>query len=177
MSPAFDSINHQILLDKLQDIGASVSVLEWFRSYLTLRYQAVRINTTPSDKLPDISGVPQGSILGPLLFSIYVNDLPSIPENCLPQCYVDDTKLLMSFQRQDKEEVMTRMNKDMLRIRYWCFSNKLLLHPEKTKLVVFGRRQMKAKVNDFRLSLLEKELEPVTVARDLGVMLDANLHR
>ena len=73
--------------------------------------------------------------------------------------------------------MMTRMNKDMLRIRYWCFSNKLLLHPEKTKLVVFGRRQMKAKVNDFRLSLLEKELEPVTVARDLGVMLDANLHR
>ena len=146
MSTAFDSINHQILLDKLQDIGASVSILEWFRSYLTLRYQAVRINTTPSDKLPNISGVPQGSILGPLLFSIYVIDLPSIPENCLPQCYVDDTKLH-------------------------------LLHPEKTKLVVFGRRQMKAKVNDFRLSLLEKELEPVTVARDLGVMLDANLHR
>ena len=110
MSTAFDSINHQILLDKLQDIGASVSVVEWFRSYLTLRYQAVRINTTPSDKLPDISGVPQGSILGPLLFSIYVNDLPSIPENCLPQCYVDDTKLLMSFQRRDKEVVMTRMN-------------------------------------------------------------------
>ena len=77
---------------------------------LDLRYQAVRINTTPSDNLPDISGVPQGSILGPLLFSIYVNDLPSIPENCSPKCYVDETKLPMSFQLQDKEEVMTRMN-------------------------------------------------------------------
>ena len=63
----------------------------------------------------------------------------------------------------------------MLRIRYWCFSNKLLLHPEETKLVVFGSRQMTAKVNDFRLSF-GKELEPVTVARDLGVMLDANLN-
>ena len=81
----------------------------------------------------------------------------------------------MSFQLQDKEEVMTRMNKDILRIWDWCFSNKLLINPAKTKLVVFGSRQMTTKVNDFRLSLLGKELEPVTVARDLGVMLDANL--
>ena len=138
-------------------MGASVSVLECFRSYLTSRYQAVRINTTLSGKLPVICGVPRGSILGGLLFSIYVNDLPSIPENCSPQGYVDDTKLLMSFQLQDKEEVMTRKNQDMLRIRDWCFSNKLLLNPEKTKLVVFGSRQMTAKVNDFRLALLGKE--------------------
>ena len=122
---------------------------------LDLRYQAVRINTTPSDKLPDISGVPQGSILGPLLFSIYVNDLPSIPENCSPKCYVDETKLPMSFQLQDKEEVMTRMNKDMLRIWDWYFSNKLLINPAKTNFVVFGSRQMTTKVNDFHLSFGE----------------------
>ena len=69
---------------------------------------------------------------------------------------------------------MIRMNHDMLRIWDWCLSNKLLINPEKTKLLVFGSRQMTAKVNDFRLSLLGKELEPVTVARDIGVMLDAN---
>ena len=68
---------------------------------------------------------------------------------------------------------MIRMNQDMLRIWDWCLSNKLLINPEKTKLLVFGSRQMTAKVNDFRLSLLGNEREPVTVARDIGVMLDA----
>ena len=56
------------------------------------------------------------------------HDLPSIPKNCSPQCYVDDTKLLMSFQQQDKEEAITRMNQDLLMLRNWCFSNQLLLN-------------------------------------------------
>lgn len=135
----------------------------------------MRINTTLSTKLPVSSGVPQGSILGPLLFNIYVNDLPSVPENCTSQCYVDDTKLLMSFQLRDQHETIEKMNKDLLSIRNWCFDNQLLLNPDKTKLVIFGSRQMTAKVSDFRLFLLGKELEPVKAARDLGVTLDSNL--
>ena len=67
------------------------------------------------------------------------------------------------------------MNKDLLSIRNWCFDNQLLLNPDKTKLVIFGSRQMTAKVSDFRLFLLGKELEPVKAARDLAVTLDSNL--
>ena len=78
MSKAFDNLNHEILLLKLQDIGLS-SAAPWFSSYLSNRFQAVRINSKLSDKLPIQSGVPQGSMLGPILFNIYVNDLPSVP--------------------------------------------------------------------------------------------------
>ena len=75
--------------------------LTWFTSYLTNRNQVMRINSTLSNLLRLNSGVPQGSILGPLLFSIYINDLPSVPRNCLTQCYVDDTKLQISFKMRD----------------------------------------------------------------------------
>ena len=97
MSKAFDSINHGILLNKLQDIGASISALQWFNSYLPNRTQTVRIHSALSDPLPMVNGVPQGSILGPILFSIYINDLPKIPRSCSTDCYVDDTKLICVF--------------------------------------------------------------------------------
>ena len=103
MSKAPDSANHGVLLAKLQDIGAPSTVIEWGRSYLSSRYQAVKINTTLSDRLPASCGVPHGSILGPLLFNIYMNDLPSTFRSCSAQCYMDDTKLLISFKFQHIE--------------------------------------------------------------------------
>ena len=111
MSKAFDSVDHQILLRKLQDVGASTSVLQWFNSYLTNRYQVVRIHSTVSNPLPIEYGVPQGSILGPLLFSIYVNDLPEAPRNCSTECYVDDTKLFVSFHSQDTRRIVEEITK------------------------------------------------------------------
>jgi len=175
MSKAFDSVHHQILLRKLQDVGASTSVLQWFNSYLTNRYQVVRIHSTVSNPIPIEYGVPQGSILGPLLFSIYVNDLPEAPRNCSTECYVDDTKLFVSFHSQDTQRIVEEMNEDLLGVRNWCFRNRLLLNPDKTKLIVFGSRQMTSKLHDFRLSLLGKDISPVQSAKDLGVILDSNL--
>ena len=82
VSKAFDSLSHDILLLKLQDIGLSSAALNWFSSYLCNRFQAVRINSQLSDKLPIQSRVPQGSIFGPTLFNIYVNDFLSDPRCC-----------------------------------------------------------------------------------------------
>jgi len=175
MSKGFDSVDHQILLRELQEVGASTSMLQWFNSYLTNRCQVVRIHSAVSDPLLDERGVPQGSILGPLLFSIYVNDLPEAPRNCSTECYVDDTKLFVSFHSQDSRLIVEGMNEDLLRVRNWCFRNQLPLNPDKTKLIVFGSRQRTSKLHEFRLSLLEKDIFPVQSAKDLGVILDPKL--
>ena len=175
MSKAFDSISHKTMLYKLQDIGASTSAIDWFRSYLSNRTQVVRVNTKTSDPLPLTSGVPQGSILGPMLFGVYVNDLPSTPKHCLVESYVDDTKLYMSFQPHDSGNIVAALNEDLVSIRNWCFENGLLLNPDKTKLIIYGSRQMTAKIPEFRLTLLGKDLEPSETVKDLGVNFDKNL--
>ena len=152
-SKEFDRINHRIFLDKPQDIGASTSALRWFTSLLSKRSQ-VWVDSTLSDAFPLASGIPQGSIFGPLLlllFTIYVNDLSTVPKNCPSDCYTDDTKLYMSFGVHDCKNVnaVAAMNEDLLRLRYWCFGNRLLINKEKTKLIIYGSRQMTERLPQF----------------------------
>ena len=173
MSKAFDSIDHTLLLVRLQDVGASPLALQWFSSYLTALNQVITIGTASSERLHVARGVPQGSILGPLLFSIYMNDLPSVPQHCSVQCYVDNTKLLLFFRLQDQSHIVAEINQDLTRIRNWCFNNQLLLNPDKTK--VCGSKHGVSMTRNFKLSFLGKQLTPVDAARDLGVTLDTSL--
>ena len=129
MSKAFDSVlRHDILLQKLQELGISSPSLDWFHSYLTDRYQRVRIHDSVSELLPLKYGVPQGSILGPVLFTIYVNDLLSVPEHCKLACYVDDCKLYLSFPSPNINTAIANLNEDLNNICSWCcrkfFTNK-----------------------------------------------------
>ena len=121
------------------------------------------------------SGVPQGSILGPVLFSIYTNDLSSIPQKCSTQSYVDDTKLITSFQLKDNLDAITDLKDDLFKIGEWCSNNLLLLNPSKTKLMIFGSRQMRAKLQFHSLPFMGKDIMPSDTAKDLGVILDSNL--
>ena len=165
---SFDGVDYQILLRKIQSVGASTSALKWFNSYLTNRYQVVRIHSSVSDPLPVECGVPQGSILGPLLFSIYVNDLPEVPRHCSTECYVDDTKPFVSFNLHDFRRSVQEMNEDLLQVPNWCFGIRLLLNLDKIKLIVFGSRQMISKLHEFHLWLLKKDISPGQSARDLA---------
>ena len=175
MSKAFDSIRHDILLSKLQSLGFSQSALDWFLSYLSDRQQCVRIGDAVSEVLPLVFGVPQGSILGPVLFTIYVDDLFSVPKRCLSASYDDDCKLYLSFPPAELTTSIPALIEDLVRISQWCCKNSLLINPDKTKILTVGVPQLLQKLSSFNITLFDKELTPVPVVKDLGVLLDTCL--
>ena len=105
--------------------------IEWFRSYLTGRKQSVRIGCETSEPRLVSYGVPQGSILGPALFNIYINDLPSVPKVGSLECYVDDSQLYLSFPVRDATLAAAQLTEDLRNIATWCCKNSLLINPEK----------------------------------------------
>ena len=176
LSKAFDSIEHGILLRKLRELGVSIQAMEWFRSYLTDRNQRVRIGCEVSDPRQVAYGVPQGSILGPDLFNIYINDLPAAPNLCSLKSYVDDSQLYLSFPVQETAMAVEHLSEDLQRIAAWCCTHSLLINPDKTKLLLLGTPQMLARVPEgFGVTLLGKEILPSRSANDLGVIVDSRL--
>ena len=147
------------------NVGVSQTALRWFESYLSGRSQAVRIGTSVSTPLPLLHGVPQGAILSPLLFNIYINDLPSVPCHCILKSFVDDSKLFLSFYVRDLDDSTKKVEADLLEVTKWCCNNCLLLNPDKTKLWLLGTRQMLNKIPDeLKVVLLGKQLTPVPSA-------------
>ena len=156
----FDSIRHGFLLQKLQSIGVASSSLEWFHNYLSGRSQRVRIGDAISDPLPLKYGVPQGSILGPVLFTIYVNDLLSVPAHCKSVCYIDDCKLYLSLRSTDIARVFGYLNEDLREICPWCCQNSLLINPAKTRILLVGVPQLLRKLPPTSISLSGNNTSP-----------------
>ena len=176
LSKAFDSIDHSILLQKLKAVGVSLSALEWFQSFLTDRRQYVRIGSSTSNPLKITHGVPQGSMLSPLLFSIYTNDLPSATKECSLDSYVDDSKVSLSFSIQDISKAKLALEEDLNNVARWCCTNSLLLNPDKTKFILFGTPQLLGTLpEELTLNFLNKTLYPLFSVKDLGVTLDSHL--
>ena len=136
----------------------------------------MRIGSTHSDTLPITHGVPQGAILSPVLFCIYLNGLPLAPSSCNLEPYVDDSKLFVSFPLIQLDAAIDKLKQDLLSVVQWCCENHLLINPDKTKLLFLGTRQMLNRLpQNLSMSFLGATLRLVASAKDLGVILDPHL--
>ena len=181
--PAFDTLDHTILLDKLLYYGIKGTELAWFKSYLTNRTQFVSYNGTNSRTLSITTGVPQGSILGPLLFIIYMNDIHNASSKFHAILFADDTNLtstLCSFDVNidnncNSLQLSTNINKELKNIQIWLKINKLSLNVKKTKFMIFHHRQRNIENLIPQLNLNEQIIERVTDFDFLGLTIDQHL--
>ena len=109
------------------------------------------------------------------MFSLYMNDLPSVVKFSSVESYVDDTKVYLSCSSENIDSCLAKVSEDLRLIASWCCTNKLLINPDKTKLILFGTKQLLSKVPDIRVPFLGQHLIPVSSVKDLGIILDSNL--
>ena len=166
---AFDTVDHTILLNKLKYYGIRGKTNDWFRSYLTGRRQFVSINGYNS-KLLDLNiGVPQGSVLGPLLFLIYINDLHIAIRNSKVHHFADDTNLL--HINNSPNQLNKQLNQDLRSLCNWLKANKIALNVTKTEFIFF-RHPNKKIIPTLKLKIDGKRLYPSHSVKYLGVQLD-----
>ena len=139
---AFDTVDHSILLKKLKLFGVTDKNLAWFQSYLSNRKQYIEIGeNSKTDPKYVTCGVPQGSILGPLLFLVYVNDLPNASRLLDPTMFADDTNLF--FNHKGIKHLFTVVNNELVNIKDWFTANRLSLNVEKAKYLFFHKPSKK----------------------------------
>ncbi len=171
LQKAFDTVDHVILLNKLKALG--ISSVDWFKSYLCDRTQIVNVNQVDSAPCVISCGVPQGSILGPLLFLCYVNDMP-ISVECKLLLYADDSALLVSGK--DPKLIAEKLSIELESCRQWMVDNKLSLHVGKTEAILFGtQRKLKLVNQDFSIVCNGIAISTSTSVKYLGVTLDNTL--
>ena len=133
---AFDVINHNLLLKKLSAYGASPHSVAWFRWYLEERRQFVKLGHITSEPKPVRQGVPQGSILGPIIFLLFVNDMPLHLNNSTIDIYGDDTTLSLSANWNNITSLTQALSNDLENIEKWSTENKMYINNEKTKALL-----------------------------------------
>ena len=170
---AFDCVNHRILMDKLEHYGVRGNVHSLLQSYLTNRFQyTVLSDLTFSDQHPIITGVPQGSVLGPFLFLVYINDLP---DACKAKTilYADDSALLC--EENDIQKLKLKAETEFRNIEVWTKYNKISINYNKTNFMLFSRSKSTA-VNNLAINTSDRPVTNKNVIKYLGVLFDNKLN-
>lgn len=181
-SRAFDAINIPLLLSKLSFYGFDMDTVKWFDSYLNLRSQIVNVtgldgNTISSSRIYNLRGVPQGSVLGPILFILYSADIINCIQHCNYHIYADDLQVYISFPPQDSDVAVEKINNDLDRLADWSTANCMVLNPSKSKYLVIGSKKQVADITNQnpKIVIKSKQIEYVTEARNLGLVMDSHL--
>ena len=169
----FDTISHDLLLNKLEKYGISQNNLKWFKSYLTDRFQFVTCNNNSSSLKPLSVGVPQGSILHPILFLIFVNDLPNCFKNSKASLYADDSTLTCTGKTVD--EIQNNMQVALDSALKLFKENKLIVNLSKTKMMLIGTNYKTKQLSDISVTVNNIELIKCDTAKLLGIFIDQNL--
>ena len=172
LSKAFDTLDHRILTKKLEHYGIRGTCLKWFESYLENRKQIVKYNKIKSDEMTIKSGVPQGSILGPLLFLLYINDIQNCSKIVSIILFADDTNIF--YSHNCLKELNDIMQNEINKISKWLNANKLSINTIKTKFMLFRSLKKKQK-HHIILSINEQIIKQVKNITFLGVNIDENL--
>ena len=169
---AFDTVEHSFLLNKLHHYGIRGTALQWLNSYLTNKYQYVNYNNTISNMKQILCGVPQGSILGPSLFLLYINDISSLSNVFSSVLFSDDTTLF--YSSSTLQELSATVNNELSNIMQWLNANRLSLNIEKTHFMIFrprGKKEVSPTIH-----ICGAEIRDVDSAKFLGIMVDNKLN-
>ena len=168
---AFDTVEHNILLQKLYHYGIRGNALQLFNSYLTNIHQYVNYNNTSSDMKSITCGVSQGSILGPLLFLLYINDIASVSNILFSILFADDTTLF--YSSKNLQELSDVVNNELSKIMEWLNANRLSLNIDKTNLMIFRPKGKKESCPTIHIN--GSSIQGVDDAKFLGVIIDNKL--